>query len=276
MLTFIWNLLDKRQPHEYRLHIHDQSNESGLGSGASQTNNAKLYTFTSRNGVVLRILDTPGLADTRGMHLDNQHKERIAQTISDLIVTVDAVLIVANGTSPRLTTSSSYTLTSLSSMFPKTLANNIAMLFTNVADSMSRNFERTSLPVPLQQAEAFCVNNPTALEARRRVDPGTRPSARARQINRVAEAHEDALETMADFFEWLDTRSPQPTNDIVALYEYSSKIERQILNTQSQLAQAMNATQALERFRQTLIHSEAVSSIQRFACRCVFHSDQGI
>lgn len=97
---------------------------SGYGGGAkhSQTNKALLYSFVSKNGVTFRILDTPGLADTRGIAQDEQHKESIANAIKNSITTVDAVLILANGTVPRLGVATDYALSTLSSMFPITLA----------------------------------------------------------------------------------------------------------------------------------------------------------
>jgi len=193
--------------------------------------------------------------------MDEQHKRQIAQSIKDLVVSVDAVLIMANGTNPRLNVSTSYALTTLSSMFPKSLVNNIGMLFTNVSDPLSWNFEKTSLPHSLQNAKAFTFHNPTSLESRRRdAVPLTKwRSERKRFEKRVTEAHEYALETFADLLDWIDSRSPQPTNDIIALYEYSLQIERQILNTQSQLAQALTAQGQLKQLQQDLIRADAAS-----------------
>jgi len=261
LLSCIKNALLGKSPINYDLNVHDLSNESGLGSGTSQTNDAKLYVFTSMNGVVLRVLDTPGLADTRGVQLDEMHKMQIAQSIRDVIETLDVVLIMANGTNPRLGQATNYALTTLSSMFPVSLANNIGVLFTNVPDSLSWNFEIESLPSTLRHAEYFTFNNPVALERRRREKPGRTQDEQRKNLRKVATTHHESLDTLAGLFDWIDHLTPQPTNDIITLYEYTLEIERTMLNTQSQIVQAMNARKELAKFQDDLTKVEIVSAV---------------
>lgn len=42
--------------------------------------------------------------------------------------------------------------------------------------------------------------------------------------------HDKALETVAEIFEWIDSLDPQPTRDILALYNQSQDIDRNIIN----------------------------------------------
>ena len=91
LLSLFASILSGRISGDYEF-VHDKNNEAGGGEKHSQTNKAKLYEFRSNNGVKLRILDTPGLADTRGLAQDELHKASIAHAIKDNISTVHAVI----------------------------------------------------------------------------------------------------------------------------------------------------------------------------------------
>ena len=73
----------------------------------------------------VRILDTPGLADTRSPQQDELHKQSIETETKNQIDFVSVVLVLANGTLPRVTVGTDYALSTLSAIFPNTLTNNI-------------------------------------------------------------------------------------------------------------------------------------------------------
>jgi hypothetical protein len=54
----------------------------------------------------------------------------------------------------------------------------------------------------------------------------------------VKRAEQKALEMLVDLFDWLDGLEPQPTTEIVELYEKSQAIESKITNTLAQVHQA--------------------------------------
>jgi len=56
------------------------------------------------------------------------------------IDSITAALVLANGTVPRITLGTDYALSTLFSIFPKTLANNIGFIFTNVSSPLHWNF----------------------------------------------------------------------------------------------------------------------------------------
>ncbi len=231
-LSLLANILNGNNPNQYKS-FHDESNEAGGAKTQSQTNSAKLYELTSKNGITVRILDTPGLADTRGLARDEQHKASIAKAIEESIPIVNAVIILANGTEERLDAATGYVLTTLSSIFPRTLADNIGIVFTNVASPLSHNFVPDSLPDALRgiQNNQFLLDNPLALMKKliQFRDQGKKTKRDLAKLeSAVKESHTKALEELVLLFEWLDTLEPQPTNTIINLLRKSQEIEDKI------------------------------------------------
>jgi len=214
LLSLFANILAGRRHGHYTL-VHDQANEAGGGEEQSQTQVAKLYKFRSKNGIKLRILDTPGLGDTRGIEQDEEHKKTIARAIEKSIPLVTAVVILANGTVPRLNVSTEYALGSLSSMFGGTLTQSIAILFTNVQDQLARNFREDSLPEVLRGSNyhPFWINNPVALWKKYQTmrSAGT---ADNEMEDVIRKSHERGVAELVRFFDWLDSLEPQSTRDI--------------------------------------------------------------
>ncbi|VDC07470.1 unnamed protein product [Peniophora sp. CBMAI 1063] len=243
LLEYVANVMLGKSVLDYDLDILDRSNEAGGSSKGSQTNSARLYTFESVDGVKIRILDTPGLADTRGIQQDELHKKNIATQIRDYVESVDGVIILANGTLPRLNICTDYALTTLSAIFPKSLAANIGFMFTNVSSPLSWNFSQDSLPAALRDAPQFLFDNPMAHRKKYEEIMATTPPGQTRLIaqlrKKVKVPEEDALETLVRVFDWLDGVTPQPTTEILSLYEKSQAIEEQIANSLAQMEQAI-------------------------------------
>jgi len=90
--------------------------------------------------------------------------KRITAQIKAHIDSITAVLVLANGTVPRMTVGTNYALSTLSAIFPKTLTKNIAFMFTNVSGPLYWNFPRDTIPEDLEGAPQFFLNNPIALQ----------------------------------------------------------------------------------------------------------------
>jgi len=201
------------------------------------------------------------LADTRGNEQDELHKRDIAAKIQQHIDSVTAVLILANGTVPRITVGTKYALDTLSTLFPKSLAENIAFVFTNVSSRMNWNFSPDSIPKELRKAEQFLFNNPVALQQRFRVleeDPAQKKSLRS--MRKEMKAGEGvALEMLVKLFDWLDLLESQPTNDIVALYNKSQRIEATIADNLAQIDQAATKQAEIDKLIDKLQSNSKVS-----------------
>jgi len=232
LVDLITNILRGIGPTDYQT-MHSIANEAGGLKVGSQTNEPLLYEFTSLNGIIIRLFDTPGLADNRGMEYDEEHKARIARVIGDTIPAIDGILIVANGTTERLQAATDYAITTLASMFPRSIADNIAILFTMVSHPMSCNFQLESLPQSLRNSEQYTVDNPISLMKRYKEleqQPHYRHLQAPRLLKVINDAHNSAVDTLADFFDWLDKRTVQRTAAIVELHDTVCTIERNIHN----------------------------------------------
>ncbi|KAJ7048353.1 hypothetical protein C8F01DRAFT_117971 [Mycena amicta] len=248
LLAFIANVLAGNSIAKYDFAILDQDNERGVSQKESQTKYAKLYEFTSRNGIKVNILDTPGLADTRGIHQDELHKKGIATEIKQQVTVVDAVLILANGTLPRLTVSTDYALTTLSSIFPKSLADNISFVFTMCSNPLNINVTDDAVPPSLERAPQLYIDNPLSLRQKygEMKAKGQHKGQLRAAGDHILASETAALQTMVRLFDWIDDLRPQPTADILNLFDKSQTIQQQINDTVSQMGQAQAKRDTIE------------------------------
>jgi len=219
----------------------------------------------------VRILDAPGLADTRGIDQDEHHKKSIATQIQNHIDSVSAVLILANGSVPRITVGMDYALSALSALFPKTLAKNIAFLFSNSPTFLSLNFSQDAIPDILKGAPQFLLDNPVALQKKfiEFKDDLNKKRVKKEMQKAVKSAEQRALETLVELFDWLDGLEPQPTTEIVALYEKSHAIESKITNTLAQMDQASAKMAEINKLIEGLQKKSAVSFSPCFIWRTI-------
>ena len=152
------------------------------------------------------------MADTRGVQQDELHKQSIATQIQDHIDSVTAVLILANGTVPRVTVGTDYALSTLSAIFPKSLASNTAFMFTNVSSPLHWNFSGDTIPADLKNAPYFLLNNPVALQKKylKLKDDPTMKKSKADLRKAVRASEQNAIGMVAELFDWLDGLEPQP------------------------------------------------------------------
>jgi tRNA U34 5-carboxymethylaminomethyl modifying GTPase MnmE/TrmE len=239
---------------------HDPTNESNLPLNQSQTNSALLYKIPGPDGLIIRILDTPGLADTRGLEQDELHKAGIVASIRNQVNAIDAVIVMANGTVERLGIATDYALETIAAMFPRSIAENIGFLFTNVADILSFNFQTDSLPEAVRDAEIWTMQNPVAQYVRyTRSIIGKKPAKQLSHMRKLIEtSYENTMEMLDGFFEWIDARAVQPTTEILAVYEMTVSIESSILDVISRMNQQEQKRRDLETLMSQLKTSKQV------------------
>ena len=169
------------------------------------------------------------MADTRGIDQDALHKKSIAAEIENHLGYVHAVLILANGSDARNSASLDYALSVLPALFPKSLANNIAFLFSNVPTLAALNFPHDAIPEALKGAHKFLIDNPVALQKNYLKQKGHVDWRTENKIKKAVEcAEENALEMLVELFAWLDGLEPQPTTEIIAISKKYEDIESKI------------------------------------------------
>jgi hypothetical protein len=151
------------------------------------------------------------LADTHGIEQDELHKKSIATQIQNHTNSVTAVLVLANGTVPRVTVGTNYALSTLSSIFPNSLASKIGFLFTNVLSPLHWNFSGDTIPDVLEEAPHFLLSNPIALQKKYLTlkDDQNMKKDRVNLRKEVKAAEQVALEMLVELFDWLDGLSTQ-------------------------------------------------------------------
>ncbi|CCO35352.1 hypothetical protein BN14_09470 [Rhizoctonia solani AG-1 IB] len=212
--------------------LEDENNEgveSGLKKQQSQTNHSTLYSVTCPDGTEIQILDTPGLADTRGVQQDEQHKANINRAIQESVTTIDAVLIMANGTTERIPAATHYTLCTLASLFPHSIVDNIAFVFTH-CDSFTQNLNMASLPDVLKKSKYWTLENPLAYHKnyQRELKAAGSENTLSEGRKRLESIYQKTASTLNEWLAWIDVRCPQPTHEINQLYQTMLNIEGQI------------------------------------------------
>lgn len=259
-MSLLLNLFEGNGPFELQ-EKHKTSRESGLSKTQSQTTKATLYTIKTSYGAKIKILDTPGLADTRGISQDNKHKEEINKAIKELVTSIDAVIIMANGTVQRLGAATDYTLDVITSMFPYSIADNIGFIFTN-SDPLTWNFQMKGLRPELKRARHWLIQNPLALSKNYQAQTkhGQIPEAMKKKWHRNLEnTYEDTIETLNEWLKWLDECRVQPTKAINDLYQKSVGIESYIEAALSSLTRSSEQRQKWEKIQFDLGVTEKVS-----------------
>ena len=75
----------------------------------------------------------------------------------------------------------------------------------------------------------------------------------------VKTGEQQALERLVELFDWFDGREPQPTREILELYEKSQGIEIRIANTLAQMDRATQMKAELDKFMTRDKQDSAVS-----------------
>ncbi|CEL56817.1 hypothetical protein RSOLAG1IB_12007 [Rhizoctonia solani AG-1 IB] len=255
-MSLLYNLFQGYGPFE----LEDENNEgveSGLKKQQSQTNHSTLYSVTCPDGTEIQILDTPGLADTRGVQQDEQHKANINRAIQESVTTIDAVLIMANGTTERIPAATHYTLCTLASLFPHSIVDNIAFVFTH-CDSFTQNLNMASLPDVLKKSKYWTLENPLAYHKnyQRELKAAGSENTLSEGRKRLESIYQKTASTLNEWLAWIDVRCPQPTHEINQLYQTMLNIEGQIeaaISLMTRLGERRNAVEithfALENLR---------------------------
>lgn len=140
------------------------------------------------------------------MQQDELHKRIIATHNKQHFDSINAVLVLANGTVPRVTVGTDNALSTLSDIFPS-MAHNVSLISTNVLSPLHRNFFFKPFPPVLRGAPQFALNNPIALQREylKVKDDPNMMKGRADLRKAVKASEQRALQMLVVLFDWLDS-----------------------------------------------------------------------
>jgi len=179
------------------------------------------------------------LADARDLQQGALQKKSLAAQVKKHVDSVAAVLVLANGTVPRVNVGTDYALSTLSAIFPTAPFKNVAFVLTNTSDQLYQNFSKDILPEAFNHAPQYLLNNPIALQ-RKYLKLKDEPNMRRKRMyfrEAVKASEQDALEMLVDLFDWLDRLEPQPTTKAVSLYQQFKSIMAKITHPLTRWAQ---------------------------------------
>ena len=154
----------------------------------------------------------------RGIQEDEILKKSIVAQIEKHLGSLTAVLVLANGTLPRITVGTYDALSALLAILPVRMANNIAFVLTNVSNPLYQNFPGDTVPSILGEAPQFLLDNPIPLQRRylQLKDVPDMKQWKAEMRKMVKTGEEMALEMLVDLFDWLDGLEQHQTTDTVS------------------------------------------------------------
>ncbi|GFP52385.1 hypothetical protein TASIC1_0001053700 [Trichoderma asperellum] len=114
--------------------------------GESATRSCVIYVL-HMNGLTLRLIDTPGIGDTRGLQQDKKNVKGILQTLKS-VEKISTVLFLIKPNLSRLGQVFNFCMTELLSHLHKETNQNIVFGFTN---SRSTNYSLGDTGIPLQK-----------------------------------------------------------------------------------------------------------------------------
>ncbi|KAK3994279.1 hypothetical protein QBC44DRAFT_392776 [Cladorrhinum sp. PSN332] len=113
-------------------------------AGQSATQECVTYVFRL-GGEKIRLIDTPGIGDTRGLAQDQKNVRNVLSTLES-VDKLDAILFLLKPNTPRLTKAFDFCMTELLSRLHRDTTANILFGFTN---SRASNFSLGDTKVPL-------------------------------------------------------------------------------------------------------------------------------
>ena len=105
--------------------------EERINQGHSQTSEVNIYNIISYNNhPPIKIIDTPGFGDTRGLKYDNLITEKISQKFNTEVDVLNAICFVVQSGNVRLTENQRYVFSSIMKLFGNDIAENFIIILT--------------------------------------------------------------------------------------------------------------------------------------------------
>jgi len=220
---------------------HSEANPTDVT--ASQTQECRTYSFRGEK-VNYKAIDTPGFSDTSSSAnhcVDDDVTKKILSAVSNT-KSLQAIVVIINGTHPRLTDSARNALERITGNYPATFSKNMLVVFTSCT-AATKNFDESTLP--FKPKRIFVMNN----------------SAFSFQTKQMQEWEES--ERQIQNFNWQQAMK-QIQAFVLCLKDMSSKstkVFRQMLDSRSELT--LQVQRAIKEIKELQVLTEKKEQLQR-------------
>jgi GTP-binding protein EngB required for normal cell division len=201
---------------------------------SSKTASSKIYETSFKN-YKIKIVDTPGFGDARGMNYDSKHRTNVVEIIKNLTY-VNCIILVINGRVARKTPELEYVINDIASIMPKTIRNNIVVMFTNVDSIFNLNFKIESLSdhIRTDLKHYWYIENPMC-KLEKVQTQSHRDLYKSNYIveedmlNDLQVAFKQTVERILNMYNTISNFTAIHSNDFLAVYYLKENIEKEYL-----------------------------------------------
>ena len=213
---------------------------------ASKTNSATMYPINIGGNWPIGVIDTPGFGDSCGIDQDKENVGKIIDTLKT-VEYINCVCLVINGRAARMSGSLKYVLSEVTSILPKTVLNNVIVVFTNTSNLLFLTFDIRELTkyFGCEIKNTYCINNPYCLYEKAK----ERQNETGLSTQKIAEGLKEEFQKTAGVIDKMFTVikpfQEVHTNDFQKLYDKKQEVEKTVLttlveyNNQTKLAKAI-------------------------------------
>jgi GTPase SAR1 family protein len=206
----------------------DDSNEQLENVGMSSTQECKSYVFQAAAGSkLIRLIDTPGIGDTRGLDQDKKNFENILHYIGHHQY-INGICILLKPNNARLTVVFRFCIQELLSHLHRNAKDNIVFCFTNARGTFYRPGdtlpplkkqlcdlkERSSVEIKVNQDTIYCFDN-ESFRFLAAIKKGIKFAGTDEQ--NFAESWKKSVDESLRLIKYLATRPPHAVKDTLSL-----------------------------------------------------------
>ena len=206
-----------------------------------------MLNFTKWNLIKMSIgiIDTPGFGDSRGIKEDKEHVKRIISTLKQE-ESINCVCLVINGRGSRMSATLKYVLSEITAILPRTVLNNVVIVFTSTADPLDLNFDTSVLTEFFGKIieNYFCIENPYCWIEKARAKKGQLSLDKIAQslkksFDETADPLSDMFYAIKDF-QRIHTSLEKKVLKLLVAYDNQSNLEEQINKSQKEAEAALH------------------------------------
>ena len=142
-----------------------------INQAHSQTSDVNIYNIISYNNYPpIKIIDTPGFGDTRGLKYDNLITEKISKKFNTEVDVINAICFVVQSGNTKLTENQKYVFSSIMKLFGNDIAENFIAMLTfsdggepQVLDVLKSNDSGFGVLIPKIQGKWYLKFNNAAI-----------------------------------------------------------------------------------------------------------------